>query len=117
MAKLRILVLLVVVLPLLLLPGMVSAQAAELPHMFFGSASIDGANAAAGTKVSAEIDGKEVATANYNGTLYSLTVAAPIGQSFKDKAITFKVGAGKVAAAGKHNPCDVTNQAMAATTA
>ena len=116
MAQLRIAIFLAMVLPLLVLPAIASAQISEFPHIFYGSASIDGANAASGTKVSAQIDSKEVTSAIYDGTKYAVAIIAPMGQSSKDRVITFIVGAGKATQVSKYTPGEVTNLNLTATT-
>lgn len=116
MTQLRIAIFLAMVLPLLLLPAIASAQISEFPHIFYGSASIDGENAASGTRVSAQIDGKEVTSAIYDGTKYAVAITAPMGQSSKDRIITFMVGAGKATQVSKYMAGEVTNLNLTATT-
>ncbi len=63
----------------------------EIPHKFNGSIFIDGSAGPPSTRVSAWIDGKQVAETLYDGAGYSLVIAAPLGESFQDKTIIFKV--------------------------
>ncbi|MFQ6027514.1 MAG: dockerin type I domain-containing protein [Dehalococcoidia bacterium] len=91
----RTLLFLAVALPLVLgtvLSTNSPAQAQALPHVFSGSATIDGRTAPEGTEVTAVVDGQAVARANVSGGTYTVLVAPPRGQSYTGKVITFTVG-------------------------
>lgn len=108
MVKFGLLVCIGAVLSLLLFPAIALGQTDELPHLFYGSATLDGLNTASGTKVSAKIDGAEVTSATYGGTRYVLTVAAPRGQAYKGKTITFVMGSATATQTAIHTPGEVT---------
>ena len=87
MLKVRILALLTVLALLLTLPAVASAQQVP-PHVFFGTATVNGLFAPAGTPVAALIGGEQrgSTTVESNGR-YQILVAPGTGT-----AITFRVG-------------------------
>lgn len=84
------LLLIMVMVSLLLLPSVISAQGQPpgLPCRFYGTVQLDGLAAPDGTAVAALIRGNEVASAvatSANGTsTYSLTISQPEGVSYTD---------------------------------
>jgi hypothetical protein len=91
----RILAVLAALALLLVLPGLGRTALAQQqpPHRFGGTAALDGKAVAAGVKVSAVIDGKEVATAaTTTGGNYIIDVVQPQGASFTGKTVSFTVG-------------------------
>ncbi|MBI4297914.1 MAG: hypothetical protein HY676_05220 [Chloroflexi bacterium] len=67
---------------------------AQVPsaHKFFGSATLDGASAADGTRVEAQINGVAVAASVVSGGQYVLTVEETTYTSYAGKKVTFTVG-------------------------
>lgn len=116
MTKLRFLSFLTVVAVLFLLPAAAMAQGGELPQQFYGSATVDGVNAANGAKVSAWIEGAKALEATYDGSQYALRVAAPMGGSYKDKTVTFQVDGKPATQTAKFTPGEVTKVDLTATT-
>jgi hypothetical protein len=95
MIKLKTLALLVGMALLFILPATVSAQRVP-PHVFVGTAKIDGAAAPNGTTVTAWVDGAQVASTTVTGGNYVITVDQG-DASFAGKKISFKVGANDAA--------------------
>jgi len=75
---------------LTLSPSVASAQPAP-PHLFIGSATIDGNPAADGTVVAALVDGQQVAAEPVSGGSYTIIVEPKTG-SFFGKTVTFMIG-------------------------
>ena len=75
---------------LTLSPSVASAQPAP-PHLFIGSATIDGNPAADGTVVAALVDGQQVAVEPVSGGSYTIIVEPKTG-SFFGKTVTFMIG-------------------------
>ncbi len=93
MTKIRLLVLLAVV-ALVLFPAIASAQQPpELPCGFYGTVTVDGADAPEGTVISALIDGNVTATTTTTSeSRYSLIIAQPEGANNAGKTVTFMIG-------------------------
>ena len=92
MTGVKTLVLLVVMVLSLGIPALVSAQQV-LPHVFLGTATVNGGPAQDGTFVSAFIDDEQVGTAVVvNGAYEVLLVEQPVGASYADKKVTFTMG-------------------------
>jgi len=75
---------------LTLSPSLASAQPAP-PHLFIGSATIDGNPAADGTVVAALVDGQQVVAEPVSGGSYTKMVEPKMG-SFFGKTVTFMIG-------------------------
>ena len=75
---------------LTLSPSVASAQPAP-PHLFIGSATIDGNPAADGTVVAALVDGQQVVAEPVSGGSYTIIVEPKTG-SFFGKTVTFMIG-------------------------
>ena len=90
MTKLKILALLVGMVLLFTLPATVSAQRLP-PHVFVGTAMMDGAMPADGTTVTAWVGGMEAASTTVSGGGYTLIVDQG-DQSFSGETITFQIG-------------------------
>jgi len=75
---------------LTLSPSVASAQPAP-PHLFIGSATIDGNPAADGTVVAALVDGQQVVVEPVSGDSYTKMVELKTG-SFFGKTVTFMIG-------------------------
>ena len=80
-----------IVVLLLMLPSVVSAQKV-IPHAFLGSATVNGSPAANGTVVAALVDGQEVAAKSVTGGTYPVLLVEPSGESFNGKTVTFTIG-------------------------
>ena len=88
----RLLIILAVMALLLVLalPNVASAQRLP-PHVFVGTATIDGAAAANGTAVTAWVGGAQVATATVSGGSYSIVVDQG-DQFFAGQTVNFQIG-------------------------
>ena len=75
---------------LFLLPSGASAQRV-MPHVFLGSATINGSPAADGMVVAALVDGRQVAATPVSGGSYVIEVE-PANDSFVGKTVTFTIG-------------------------
>ena len=62
------------------------------PHVFAGTAVVDGNHMANGTPVTAWINGDTVGESVVDGGTYTLLVVQPTGRSFDGKQISFKIG-------------------------
>jgi len=93
MAKVRIMVWLAVLALALALPTAIYAQPAP-PHIFTGTAMVDGKAAADGTLVTASVAGTAVAKASaaVAGGKYTILVEQPEGSAFAGKTVKFKIG-------------------------
>jgi hypothetical protein len=80
-----------IVVLLLMLPSVVSAQKV-IPHAFLGSATVNGSPAAIGTVVAAMVDGQQVAAKSVTGGTYPVLLVEPSGESFDGKTVTFTIG-------------------------
>jgi len=80
-----------IVVLLLMLPSVVSAQRV-IPHAFLGSATVNGSPAANGTVVAALVDGQQVAAKSVTGGTYPVLLVEPSGESFDGKTVTFTIG-------------------------
>jgi len=80
-----------IVVLLLMLPSVVSAQRV-IPHAFLGSATVNGSPAASGTVVAALVDGQQVAAKSVTGGTYPVLLVEPSGESFVGKTVTFTIG-------------------------
>ncbi len=77
---------------LVLLPSVVSAQQVP-PHVFLGSATVNGSPAPDGTSVAAFVDGEQVASVVVtDGSYPAMLVGATGGGSFAGKRVTFAIG-------------------------
>jgi hypothetical protein len=97
MTKLRLLALLAVVafVGALLVPAMALAQPLP-PCRIHGTVQIDGANVAAGTVITATIDGDTYTATTpsaYGASTYLVSIAQPDGKSYAGKTVTFMIGA------------------------
>jgi len=90
MTKTRFLTLVMALALLLAIPTAVFAQRVP-PHVFVGTASLNGVAAADGAAVTAWVDGAQVAAAYASGGDYTLLVDQG-DSSFAGKAVSFKVG-------------------------
>ena len=91
MTKTRFLAFLTALALLLTIPTAAFAQNAR-PHVFVGTATLDGVTAVDGTAVTAWVDGAQVAATNVTGGTYVLLVESAAG--FAGETVLFKVGAG-----------------------
>ena len=89
MTKTRFLALVTALALLLTISTTVLAQNAR-PHVFIGTASLDGVTAVDGTAVTAWVDGTQVADNNVTGGNYFLQIESTTG--FPGKTVIFKVG-------------------------
>ena len=80
-----------IVVLLLMLPSVVSAQRV-IPHAFLGSATVNGSPAANGTVVAALVDGQQMAAKSVTGGTYPVLLVEPSGESFEGKTVTFTIG-------------------------
>ena len=80
-----------IVVLLLMLPSVVSAQRV-IPHAFLGSATVNGSPAANGTVVAALVDGQQMAAKSVTGGTYPVLLVEPSGESFDGKTVTFTIG-------------------------
>ena len=88
----KILVVAAIMAILLLSPSIASAQQ-SIPHIFLGSATVNGSPALDGTSVAAFIDGQQITSVAVLGGSYSgLLVVPQNGQSFSGKTISFTIG-------------------------
>jgi hypothetical protein len=95
MTKTRFLTLVMALALLLAIPTAVFAQRVP-PHVFVGTASLDGTSAVDGAAVTAWIDGKQVAATNASGGEYDLLVDQ--GDSvFAGKQVSFKISGANAA--------------------
>ena len=62
------------------------------PHVFVGTAAVDGKPMADGKPVTAWINGEKVGKSVVDGGTYTLVVVEPAGRSFDGKKISFKIG-------------------------
>ncbi len=95
MTKSRLLLILAVMALVLTLPSVVSAQRVP-PHVFVGSAAIDGVAAGDGSIVTAWIDGEEVASATITGGVFTLVIDQG-DSTYASKAISFMLDGKSVA--------------------
>ena len=86
----RVFIILAIIALLLTLPNVALAQRLP-PHVFVGTATIDGAMAADGTTVTAWVGGAEAASATVSGGKYNMIVDQG-DQSFSGETITFQIG-------------------------
>ena len=95
MTRLKILALVTVFVLALGIPALVSAQQAR-PHVFTGTARLDGQLVANGTLVTAYVDGIFAGTASVTNGSYGasggLKVLPPEGVSYAGKIVTFTIG-------------------------
>ena len=100
MTKVKLLALLAVVALILVLPAIALAQSPpELPCAFSGTVSVNGANVADGTVVTAMIGNATYTDTTANST-YSIIIAQPEGASYAGQTVTFKIGADTVSQTG-----------------
>jgi hypothetical protein len=94
MAKVRMAAALAMVILALMVPAVIYAQPAP-PHIFTGTATLDGAAAANGVVVSAWIDNTQVpgATGTVAAGKYTVLVTQPDGVAYAGKSVKFKIGA------------------------
>ena len=90
MTKVKILALVVGMVLLFTLPATVSAQRLA-PHVFVGTATVDGAMAADGTTVTAMVGGMDAGSAMVSGGNYSILVDQG-DQSFAGEEVSFQIG-------------------------
>ena len=96
MTKAKVLALLIGVAFLFTFLATVLAQQPNVPHVFAGSASLDGAIAADGTVVTAWVDAAQAASATVTGGEYSIKVN-PGTKTWADKPVSFQVGGNNAA--------------------
>ena len=94
MTKTRFLALLTALALLLAIPTAAFAQN-TIPHLFIGSATLDGATAVDGTAVTAWVNGEQVEATNVTGGRYSMQVGGAAG--FAGQTVVFRVGAADAA--------------------
>ncbi len=70
----------------------VAVSGGSFPHVFVGTASIDGSLADDGTEVVALIDGEEAGTAIVRDGKFTMLLVETGGKSYGGKTITFTVG-------------------------
>ena len=89
----KILVAAAIMAVLLLSPSIASAQLSR-PHVFLGSATVNGSPALDGTSVAAFIDGQQITAVAVSGegSFPVLLVVPRDGQSFTGKTVTFTIG-------------------------
>ena len=87
----KILIAVAVVAFLFLMPSGASAQPPP-PHVFIGSATINGSPAADGMVVAALVDGRQVAAKMVSGGSYEAIYVFPTNGSFVGKIVTFTIG-------------------------
>ena len=87
----KILIAVAVVAFLFLMPSGASAQPPP-PHVFIGSATINGSPAADGMVVAAVVDGRQVAAKMVSGGSYEAIYVFPTNGSFVGKIVTFTIG-------------------------
>ncbi|MCH8987520.1 MAG: hypothetical protein IIA92_01770 [Chloroflexi bacterium] len=92
MTKTRFLALVTALALLLTIPTAVFAQRVP-PHVFVGTATLDGATAVDGTAVTAWVDGVQVTATNVVGGAYTLLVDQG-DSSYAGKTVIFRVGSG-----------------------
>lgn len=108
--KLRFLAIIAV--GVLLLPGVVLAQAPTPPVLFEGSVTIDGVDAPVGTVISAEIEGVEVAANAPDGITEAGNYALPVpSDGYIGKMVVFKVDG---VVGGQHEYVDPMKTAIVA---
>jgi len=90
MTKTRFLTLVMALALLLAIPTAVFAQK-EMPHVFVGTATLDGVAAADGAAVTAWVDDEQVASTHASGGEYTVYVDQG-DSSFAGKTVSFKVG-------------------------
>ena len=90
MTKVTILALLVGLVLLFTLPASASAQRLP-PHVFVGTATVDGAAASDGTAVTAWVGGVQVASGAVSGGSYTIVVDQG-DQSFAGQTVNFQIG-------------------------
>jgi hypothetical protein len=90
MTKAKVLALVIGVALLFIFTAIVSAQRVP-PHVFVGTATIDGARAPDGTTVTAWVDGRQAASTTVYGGSYVIPVDQGDG-SFAGKRVSFQVG-------------------------
>jgi len=90
MTKTRFLALITALALLLIIPTVVFAQN-TIPHVFLGTATLDGATAVDGTAVTAWVDGQQVAATNVVSGSYQLIIGGAAG--FAGETVVFRVGA------------------------
>ena len=91
MTKTRFLALVTALALLLTIPTAVFAQRVP-PHVFVGTATLDGATAVDGTAVTAWVDGVQVTSTNVVGGAYTLLVDQG-DSNYGGKTVIFRVGA------------------------
>jgi len=98
MTKTRFLTLVMALALLLAIPTAVFAQRVP-PHVFVGTASLDGASAVDGAAVTAWIDGEQVASTHADGGEYSLLIDQSDHEDsvFAGKSVSFKVSGANAA--------------------
>ena len=94
MTKTRFLALITALALLLTIPTAVFAQN-TIPHVFLGTASLDGAIAVDGTAITAWVDGQQVAATNIAGGSYQLVIGGAAG--FAGETVVFRVGSANAA--------------------
>ena len=72
-------------------PTIEASQGRLPPHRFVGTVVVDGKSVADGTRVTALIDGAEVARTTSIGGYYRIDVLQPQGQSFDGRTVRFSV--------------------------
>jgi len=95
MIKTRCLTLVMALALLLAIPTAVFAQRVP-PHVFVGTASLDGTGAVDGAAVTAWIDGEQVAATNASGGEYNLLVDQG-DSTFAGKTVAFKISGANAA--------------------
>jgi len=95
MTKTRFLTLVMALALLLAIPTAVFAQRVP-PHVFVGTASLDGTAAVDGAAITAWIDGEQVAATNASGGEYNLLVDQG-DSTFAGKTVSFKVSGSNAA--------------------
>ena len=97
MTRVKILALLMGIVLLFSVPAIVSAQQPQLPHVFTGTAMLDGAAAADGTEVTAWVDGAQVGDAVLvAGGRYTIIVD-PGTSNWKGETVAFQIGGNSAA--------------------
>ena len=86
MTKLHLLILITVLALALALPGLSSAQALP-PHLFIGTATVDGVPAPGGTEIAALVDGNPAGMVSVDGAGKFFLIAAGPG-----RVVTFQIG-------------------------
>jgi hypothetical protein len=114
MTKTRFLALVTALVLLLAIPTSVFAQRVP-PHVFVGSATLDGVAAADGAAVTAWIDGEQIAATTASGGEYTLLIDQE-DSSYSGKTVSFKISGSSAAETSSWKQGEATALDLIATT-